>query len=381
MDLDLDRREFLQWTTSAALLSALSVKADAASDDSNGEWRNKRPGVSYRRLGRTNFMVSEIICGGNHVRPDNYRHVVEAFELGLNYFDTAIAYGGGRSQLGYAKALKEVGRENVFLASKASPWLSNRNQQLRAIFESLSEADQGKLRAQAAESLAARKALDDDYLCRYFDAQQPALEASALSAAINAKYGHKVDRPKNYKQVMIDNVHETLTKLETDYLDVFMCPHAANTREDVTDYPEIFEAFAELKKAGKVRHLAASSHSDPAGVIDGAVATDQYSVVMCAYNIVNQAFLQSALEQAKEADLGIIAMKVARPVHHGRANGQPNDPRRVALIQEWMPDQDLHLAQKCYLWALQDPRVACCNSDMVNSALVRMNVPLAMKKA
>jgi len=235
MDLDLDRREFLQWTTSAALLSALSVKADAASDDSNGEWRNKRPGVSYRRLGRTNFMVSEIICGGNHVRPDNYRHVVEAFELGLNYFDTAIAYGGGRSQLGYAKALKEVGRENVFLASKASPWLSNRNQQLRAIFESLSEADQGKLRAQAAESLAARKALDDDYLCRYFDAQQPALEASALSAAINAKYGHKVDRPKNYKQVMIDNVHETLTKLETDYLDVFMCPHAANTREDVTD--------------------------------------------------------------------------------------------------------------------------------------------------
>jgi len=102
---------------------------------------------------------------------------------------------------------------------------------------------------------------------------------------------------------------------------------------------------------------------------------------MCAYNIVNQAFLQSALEQAKEADLGIIAMKVARPVHHGRANGQPNDPRRVALIQEWMPDQDLHLAQKCYLWALQDPRVACCNSDMVNSALVRMNVPLAMKKA
>ena len=381
MNLHLDRREFLQWTSSAALLSALAVKADGATDDVSGEWRNKRPAVSYRRLGRTNFMVSEIICGGNQVSPDNYKHVVEAFEMGLNYFDTAIAYGGGKSQLGYAKALKEVGRENVFLASKASPWLSHRNKQLTAIFDSLSESDQTKLRTQAADTLAERKALDDDYICRYFDGQQPALEASALSAAINKKYGHKIDRPKNYKQVMIDNVHETLTKLETDYLDVIMCPHAANAREDVTDYPEIFEAFAELKKAGKVRHLAASSHSDPAGVIDGAVSTGEYSVVMCAYNIVNQAYLQSALDQAKKADLGIIAMKVARPVHHGRNNGRPNDPRRVAMIQDWMPDQDLHLAQKCYLWALQDPRVTCCNSEMVNSEMVRMNVPLAAKKA
>lgn len=380
-DLSLDRREFLQWTTSAAFLSALAVKADAADDDARGEWRNKRPGVSYRRLGRTNFMVSEIICGGNHISPDNYRHVVEAFEMGVNYFDTAIAYGGGKSQLGYARALKEVGRENVFLASKASPWLGRRNRALKAIYDSLDDAEQQRLQAQAAETLAARNALDDDYLCRYFGGQQPALETSALSAAVDKKYGSKVDRQSNYKQELIDNVHETLAKLDTDYLDVIMCPHAANTREDVVDYPEIFEAFEQLKKEGKVRHLAASSHSDPAGVIDGAIDAEHYSVVMCAYNIVNQAYMQKALDRAQEADLGIIAMKVARPVHHGRENGVPNDPRRVAMIQDWMPDQDLHLAQKCYLWALKDPRVTCCNSEMVNLEQVQMNVPLALKKA
>lgn len=125
-----NRREFLTLAGSAALAAGLARKADAA-DNPAGVWRNKRPGLSYRRLGRTNFMISEIICGGNTISPTNYKHVVEAFDVGLNYFDTASAYGGGQSELGYAKALKEVGRENVFLTSKASPWVGDRNDALR----------------------------------------------------------------------------------------------------------------------------------------------------------------------------------------------------------------------------------------------------------
>ena len=323
----------------------------------------------------------EIICGGNTISPDNYKHVVEAFEMGLNYFDTAIAYGGGKSELGYAKALKEVGRDNVFLASKASPWLGHRNDQLTAIYESLDDSERNKMDRAAREELERRRALDEDYICHYFGSQQRALEASALSAVIDKKYGNKIDRPRNYKQVFIDNVHQSLKRLETDRLDIVMCPHGANNAEDVTRYPEIFEAFEELKKAGKVRHLAVSTHSDPAGVIEGAASTGQYSVVMAAYNIVNGAYMQKALDKAKEADLGVIAMKVARPVHHGRNNGVPNDPRRVAMIQKAIPGDDLHLAQKCYLWALKDSRITACNSEMVSSKLVRMNVPLAAKKA
>ena len=47
--------------------------------------------MSYRRLGRTNYMISEVICGGNTIAPDNFRHVEEAIERGLNYLDTAPA--------------------------------------------------------------------------------------------------------------------------------------------------------------------------------------------------------------------------------------------------------------------------------------------------
>ncbi len=381
MPADTNRRDFLRLSGAAGLAAALAQKADGAADDAAGEWRNKRPGISYRRLGRTNFMVSEIISGGNLISPNNYKHVVEAFEMGLNYFDTAIAYGGGKSELGYAKALKEVGHDNVFLASKASPWLGGRNDQLRAIYESVDDTERKKLDQAAREELERRRALEEDYICRYFGSQQRALEASALSAAVEKRHGHKVDRPKSYKQVFIDNVEQSLKRLETDHLDIVMCPHGANNREDVTNYPEIFEAFEELKKAGKVRHLAVSTHSDPAGVIEGAADSDQYSVVMCAYNIVNQAYMQQALDKAKAADLGVIAMKVARPVHHGRSNGEPNDPRRVAMIEKWMPGGDLHIAQKCYLWALSDPRISCCNSEMGDAKTVRMNVALASQKA
>ena len=49
------------------------------------EWRNKQPEMRYRRLGRTGFMISEIVCGGDPISPTNNTHVELAVELGLNY--------------------------------------------------------------------------------------------------------------------------------------------------------------------------------------------------------------------------------------------------------------------------------------------------------
>ena len=53
--------------------------------------------MRYRRLGRTAYMISEIVCGGNPITPTNVRHVEVAIEMGLNYLDTAPAYGDGES--------------------------------------------------------------------------------------------------------------------------------------------------------------------------------------------------------------------------------------------------------------------------------------------
>jgi predicted aldo/keto reductase-like oxidoreductase len=157
-----------------------------------------------------------------------------------------------------------------------------------------------------------------------------------------------------------------------------MCPHGANTPYEAANYPEIFEAFETLKKAGKVRHLGLSSHTDPGGVLEAALDAKVYSVAMVAYNVSNQPYVQKALERARKEDLGVIAMKVARPVHPGR--NQPVDERKVRIVEGSITGS-LKLPQKAYLWALRNPNISGVISEMINAEHVRDNVPLAGRKA
>lgn len=374
-----DRRDFLRSGSAAAFGLALQSKARAAKSDTNGEWRNRVSGMAYRRLGRTNYMVSEMVCGGNTIAPDNYRHVEEALERGLNYLDTAPAYGRGRSELGYAKVIAGAKRDRVFVNTKVSVWRTNRNALFRAMYDSLSQTDQKRIDRKVRDELERRQALAPDHICDYFKGQRGALEASLLANAMEPAYGNKIDRRKEYGKRILESVESSLRALETDYLDLLMVPHGANSAYEVTAFPEVFEAFETLRKAGKVRHLAVSAHSDPGGVLEGAVQSEQYSAAMVAYNIVNRGFVDTALNAAREADVGVIAMKVARPCHHGRDNTTPNDPRRVAMIEKAVPGS-LSVPQKCYVWALQDERIACVNSELKDSALVAANLPLAASK-
>ena len=374
-----NRRDFFRSGATAPLALSLAAKADAGEPGPDAEWRNRNPAMAYRRLGRTNYMVSEIVCGGNTIAPDNYRHVEEAIERGLNYLDTAPAYGGGQSELGYAQVLAGAKRHRVFVNTKVSVWRSNRNALFQAIYDDLSDAERRKIDGRVRDELQRRRALEPDHLCNYFDGQRNALEASLRANAMEAEYGRLIDRPAEYRARILASVERSLRALRTDYLDLLMVPHGANSGYEVTAFPEIFEAFEQLRKSGKVRHFAVSAHSDPGGVLEAAAASGQYAAAMVAYNIVNRTYVDAALDAAAKADVGVIAMKVARPCHHGRNNGRPNDPRRIALIEQAVPG-DLSVPRKCYVWALRDPRIAAVNSDLKNSAMVAENLALAARK-
>ncbi|MDL1879114.1 hypothetical protein FBQ85_28705 [Cytophagia bacterium CHB2] len=60
---------------------------------------------------------------------------------------------------------------------------------------------------------------------------------SALSNAIAEKYGEKLDRGKNYRQIILDSVHASLGRLGTDHVDILMCPHGASTPAELRNYP------------------------------------------------------------------------------------------------------------------------------------------------
>jgi len=75
--------------------------------------------MQKRRLGRTNLNVSVIGFGGIPIiqaSVEDACHMIRrAYELGINYFDTARAYGNGEEKLGMA--LEDV-RDKVVIATK-----------------------------------------------------------------------------------------------------------------------------------------------------------------------------------------------------------------------------------------------------------------------
>lgn len=87
------------------------------------------PPMQYRKLGRTGLRISLISLGSggpNQFGQKKYMpraHVIDlvrfAFEVGINFFDTAPAYGESEAILG--EALKEVPRDMVIIATKFSP--------------------------------------------------------------------------------------------------------------------------------------------------------------------------------------------------------------------------------------------------------------------
>lgn len=76
------------------------------------------------QLGTTDLKVSALALGCMSLTPEKEAQsiatVTRAYELGINFFDTADVYGQGQSELILGKALKEGGipREKVVIASK-----------------------------------------------------------------------------------------------------------------------------------------------------------------------------------------------------------------------------------------------------------------------
>lgn len=77
--------------------------------------------MQYRTLGKTGMKISEIGfgCGNNAVLmvragyEEQVRAVRRALELGINYFDTAYAYGLGKSEENLGKILNDLGAAAV----------------------------------------------------------------------------------------------------------------------------------------------------------------------------------------------------------------------------------------------------------------------------
>ena len=140
--------------------------------------------MQYRRLGRSDLMVSEIGLGswltyGVGVEAERATACVRrAFEVGINFFDTANVYGRGAAESFLGEILSGADRSSYVLATKAYFPMSDNDRGL--------SADQ--IRKQSEASLRRlRTDYVDLYQCHRYDENTPIEETmEALSELVRS---------------------------------------------------------------------------------------------------------------------------------------------------------------------------------------------------
>ena len=109
-----DRREFLKTT---ALLGAAGMVTSNVTARELAQQKGTDGVKSYRRLGRTELMISDISFGTSRLRTGQEHLIDHALDRGINYFDSAEGYTRGQSERVIGNALKGK-RDKAFIVSK-----------------------------------------------------------------------------------------------------------------------------------------------------------------------------------------------------------------------------------------------------------------------
>ena len=209
--------------------------------------------MRYRKLGRTGIEVSEIGYGawgiggaqwGGADDDESLQAIHRAIDLGLNFIDTALAYGEGRSERLVGQVVRERD-ETVHVATKVPPrngiWPAEEGAQLDDVF------------------------------------------------------------PPGYVR---ECAEQSLRNLEMDTVDLLQL-HVWN--DDWADSDELLDEVAELRSSGKIRFFGVSinDHQPSNGlrlVRNGAVDT-----VQGIYNVFDQSPEDELLAACGRNDVGVIA--------------------------------------------------------------------------
>jgi aryl-alcohol dehydrogenase-like predicted oxidoreductase len=286
------RRDFLK-TSSAAAAGAMlsSLGTAAASPADTAKILNHNPKMSYRPLGSTGFMISEIALGGHGGRKveDRVPVLEKAVELGMNYVDNNICtecdlYGEAMAKSTVA------GRDKWFIGFASWP------EKITPDFE---------------EQLTG--------------------------------------------QGMLDNIDARLKSYHTDVLDLWRPVGATwgpgqNNLGTLMDLSEktldmVVSVFEKVKTQGKVRHLGLSAHN-PKVFRKVLTKYPQFEVIIFPYLFLTQELGgDSLLKLAQEKKVGVIGLK---PFGAGTTFGiKPReiqgriDQRARVLVKEMLQEKRL----------------------------------------
>ena len=257
--------------------------------------------MEYRRLGRTDLMVSAICLGTmtwgeQNTEAEGHAQMDYAVEQGINFFDTAELY-----------------------AIPPKP------------------ETQGSTERIIGSWFRARKNRDKIILA-----------SKVCGRGGNTWFRDDKSPTRVTRKQIFEAVDKSLQRLQTDYIDLYQLhfperpmPWGSNptrfvgeayaSAPDETPIAEQLDAFAEVIKAGKIRHLGLSNESawgTMRFVADSeARGTPRVQSIQNAYNLLNRTFETALAEVAVHEDVGLLAYS---PLAQGYLTGKYLDGARPA---------------------------------------------------
>jgi predicted aldo/keto reductase-like oxidoreductase len=214
------------------------------------------------------------------MRADNPALVKAALEAGIVLFDTAHGYQRGKNEEMLGEVLKDRPRETFVLATKVPP--------------------------------------------EETDNRTGEIKAGSTSKAF------------------LEKLDISLRRLKLEYVDILYV-HGISTKEAAL-FPAMLEAAQTAKKSGKARHVGLSTHKNEPEVIEAAIESGVYEVVLSAINFKQDYYpkLKETIAKAAKAGIGIVAMKTMAGGFHDKERKQPINCR--AALKFVLQDENVTTA-------------------------------------
>ncbi|VGO12571.1 putative oxidoreductase [Pontiella desulfatans] len=197
-----------------------------------------------------------------------------------------------------------------------------------------------------------------------------ALKGRRDEVVLVSKFGHVPGGGTDYSEEwMWQSLHDSLERLQTDYLDVFML-HSPHPEFRDGSHP-IWDAVRKARDQGKIRFYGASL--DWSDEIFQCLETSDAQVLEVLFNILHQD-ARRTFDLVREKDVGILT-KV--PLDSGWLSGKYNAQstftgvrdrwtpeqirQRAELIDQlaWLTEDGTPLPQKALAYLLSYPEVGC----------------------
>ncbi len=172
---------------------------------------------------------------------------------------------------------------------------------------------------------------------------------------------------------MTDDLHESLERMKTDYIDLY-CVHSVSSIDELDDDTKVWAEKA--KTSGKINFFGFSTHSNMENCMLAAAKLGWVDGIMMSYNyrLMHNDPMKRAVDACVKAGIGLTAMKT-----QGGGQIKTNSEKELELAGRFLKKGFTDAQAK--LQAVWDnPHIASICSRMTNMTYLMSNTAAALNK-